>query len=185
MATLQTVLADPRAAGLYRVPDRAPVAAILRRVEEVDLRPALLDGDAIGDKGSLLRACAAALDFPPYFGRNWDALADCLADLSWLPASGHIILYDNPAPLIRRAPRDWAVAREIFADAADAWRARGIPFAVLLRRTAGLVPDIPLLVLGERLATERTERTEHGGEGGRGTVEPRRHEDQEDHEETV
>ena len=145
MPTLASALTDPAAAGIYRLPARLPLATLNGRIAAAGARLARLDGERIADKASLLRAFAAALDFPPYFGRNWDALADCLTDLAWLPPGGQAILYDNPAPLIRHAPADWAMTSGILAEAAERWRASGRPFVVLLRRTAGLVPTIPVL----------------------------------------
>ncbi|HEY8598077.1 MAG TPA: barstar family protein [Thermomicrobiales bacterium] len=145
MPTLLTALTDPAAAGIFRVPARLSVVALARRIAATDARLALLPGGAITDKGTFLRAAADALAFPPYFGRNWDAFADCLTDLSWLPAPGYAILYDNPAPLIRQSPQDWAAAAEVFGAAAERWRVAGVPFVVLLRRAAGLAPTIPLL----------------------------------------
>jgi RNAse (barnase) inhibitor barstar len=47
------------------------------------IRP--LDGRRCVDKQALLGQCASTLGFPDYFGRNWDALEECLNDLSWLP----------------------------------------------------------------------------------------------------
>jgi hypothetical protein len=38
------------------------------------------------DKAGLLARTADALEFPAWFGHNWDALADCLTDLAWRPA---------------------------------------------------------------------------------------------------
>lgn len=37
------------------------------------------------DKEQLLTTLAAQLEFPAYFGRNWDAADECLRDLSWIP----------------------------------------------------------------------------------------------------
>jgi len=41
----------------------------------------------IRSKQKLLRILAIQLQFPAYFGNNWDALEECLRDLSWLPAN--------------------------------------------------------------------------------------------------
>ncbi|MGH3609345.1 MAG: barstar family protein, partial [Pseudonocardiaceae bacterium] len=35
----------------------------------------------------------SALDFPAWYGRNLDALHDCLADLSWQPIGEHVLIW--------------------------------------------------------------------------------------------
>ena len=45
------------------------------------------------DKLSTMDAIAVALSFPDYFGRNLDALYDCLTDLSWLPSGEHVLIW--------------------------------------------------------------------------------------------
>jgi ribonuclease inhibitor len=40
-----------------------------------------LDGDKIGSPAALHRAFAEALALPEYYGRNMDALHDCLTDI--------------------------------------------------------------------------------------------------------
>ena len=152
MASLDAVLTDPASAGLYRLTGRAPVAALRRRIEGAGLLLALLRGDTIVDKAGFLRAGAAALTFAAYSGHNWDAFEESLADLSWLPARGRVLLYDHPAPFIRRAPADWAIARDILAAAVARWRDTSTPLWVLLRRTEGLLPGLPLVGVG-RIAT--------------------------------
>jgi hypothetical protein len=42
----------------------------------------------IDTKEQLLDAIAAAMEFPDYFGRNWDALNDCLGDMMWATRGG-------------------------------------------------------------------------------------------------
>lgn len=50
-------------------------------------------------KLDLLRALSARLKFPAYFGHNWDALEECLRDLSWLGAGVNIVLLHEQIPL--------------------------------------------------------------------------------------
>lgn len=145
MATVRAVLTHSDANGLYRLPASWSPTELTEGTVAAGAQLAVIDGDTIDSKTELLRALAAELHFPPYFRRNWDALADCLGDLAWLPGRGQIILFDNPAPLIRHSPATWATAAAIFAEAATHWQTAGRPFSVLLRRTGGLVPTVPLL----------------------------------------
>jgi RNAse (barnase) inhibitor barstar len=43
---------------------------------------------------------AAALQFPYYFGENWDALDECLADLAWLPGDLYILFFTDSQQLL-------------------------------------------------------------------------------------
>lgn len=50
------------------------------------------------DKNAVLQRFARALHFPPWFGNNWDALADALDDLCWLdPPPARIVVHGLPA----------------------------------------------------------------------------------------
>jgi hypothetical protein len=90
-----------------------------------------IDLGAAGDKAALLKALAAALAFPATFGANWDALADCLQDLSWRRERGHVIHLANGGTYARTAPADWAIALEILGESATYWKTRGRAFIVL------------------------------------------------------
>lgn len=79
-------------------------------------------------KEDFLARTAAALQFPDWFGGNWDAYFDCLADLSWRPATGHLVILENAGALRRAAPEAFDTAVAIFEDAAKAWQRRKVPF---------------------------------------------------------
>lgn len=52
----------------------------------------------IRGKRDLFGRLHKALQLPGYFGNNWDALNDCLHDLSWLPGVTHITLLHDGLP---------------------------------------------------------------------------------------
>ncbi|WP_433269785.1 barstar family protein [Actinosynnema sp. CS-041913] len=46
-------------------------------------------------KSAALAAIGEAMEFPDYYGRNLDALYDCLTDLSWLPPGKHVLVWEG------------------------------------------------------------------------------------------
>jgi len=47
---------------------------------------------------------AAALQFPCYFGENWNAFDECLADLEWLPGDAHIFIISHAVHVLEDEP---------------------------------------------------------------------------------
>jgi hypothetical protein len=93
-----------------------------------------IDGRAVTSAAELFERCAGALAFPKWFGHNWDALADCLSDLSWLPGRGHVLLWDRYGVLARLDPKAWAMVCQVLSRAAEYRRSGGVePLFVLLR----------------------------------------------------
>lgn len=84
-------------------------------------------------KADLMRRIAAALAFPPTFGANWDALADCLGDLAWLPpAGGYTWLLDHAADFRDASEADFDILCDVLDDACKRWRDQHTPcFAFL------------------------------------------------------
>ena len=64
---------------------------------------------------------ARALAFPDYFGHNWDALEECLADLEWLPAKGYILLITDTQAVLPEDEEEYDTLLEILDDAGEAW----------------------------------------------------------------
>jgi hypothetical protein len=79
----------------------------------------IIDGYAAVDRAGFLRACADALRLPEWFGHNWDALHDCLIDLSWLTGAGQVVFWEGAATLFDADPASWHTACEVFGSAAS------------------------------------------------------------------
>ena len=99
----------------------------------------VIKGTKCQTTAGLLTECARALDFPDYFGHNWDALEECLADLEWLPGKGYILLLTDAAHVLPDDEAEYETFLEILRDAGEAWGSgqagmgarRATPFHVL------------------------------------------------------
>jgi hypothetical protein len=120
----------PERSGVYLAP--ADTSMLRGAATRGSLAWMELDTGAARNKTQLLASCARDLQFPDWFGGNWDALADCLQDLSWRPAPGHVVLWRGASGFASAAPGDFATALEIFRDAAIYWKERGRVFIALL-----------------------------------------------------
>jgi RNAse (barnase) inhibitor barstar len=107
-------------------------AALCTLATSLGMDAARIDLDGCTDKAEFLSRTAEALAFPEWFGHNWDAFFDCLADLSWRPARGHVLVFENTADMRRHAPEALDTALTILADAAVAWDERGKPFRAFI-----------------------------------------------------
>jgi len=106
----------------------ATADALLRLAASLGLDAVRIDLEGCSDKAGLLERVATALGFPEWFGGNWDALYDCLADLGWREAAGWLLVLENTGDLRRHAPEALDTAVAILGDAAEAWAARGRVF---------------------------------------------------------
>ena len=145
MSKVRRLLRGDRPPGLYRLDEHYDAQEILAEVAAAGWRGFHLDGRRVTDKASFLAEIARAMDFPDYFGHNWDALDELLRDLSWAPAKGYLLLYDHVIQFARHRPKEWQMARQILEDAMAHWRGEGVPFVVILRGAERAAPDVPWL----------------------------------------
>src|SRR5688500_4655702 len=82
---------------------------------------ARLDGTKMFDPDHAFYEFSDSLLFPGYFGWNWDALSDCLRDLSWLSADGYLILVENVAQLMSGDSEDRRILFRILSRAVRHW----------------------------------------------------------------
>jgi hypothetical protein len=126
-------LSDATKSGVYRT---SRTDEILDATRGSALQVSRIDLSGVLDKDALMERIARALEFPRWFGGNWDALEDCLTDLSWSKAGGHVLLLEGAAEL----PADErGILVDILAAAAAWWVDRKRPFfAVFLGSTLAL-----------------------------------------------
>lgn len=138
MSKLLQRLSDPAKSGVYRAPHERDIAQVLSGSK---LSLARIDLAGVQGKDALLERIARALKFPSWFGGNWDALEDCLTDLSWSDAAGHVLVITGA-----RASDERGVLVDILGSAAAFWAERPEGkrrpfFAVFI----GEAPDLPVL----------------------------------------
>lgn len=114
-------------AGVYHMPltgEEALVAAAEQNgyvVFRIDLANAK-------NREEMLDLIGKGMDFPEWFGHNWDALLDCLADLGWRPAEGYVVILEHCDGIHGLAEADFVQTLQVFEAAANEWREQGIPF---------------------------------------------------------
>ncbi|MGH8620939.1 MAG: barstar family protein [Burkholderiales bacterium] len=129
--------------GLYAAPRLVgPLRAAAKRAGIAWLD---LDLAGVADRDAFLRRCAEVFALPGYFGRNWDALHECLLDIAGRGMPGAIVHWRRGAGLARGAPEAVATAIRVLEDVAAYWGASGRTFLVAVDRDSARGHALPPL----------------------------------------
>ena len=101
---------------------QADAEALAARLGEAKILCRFVDGAGLKNKADLFAAIAQTLDFPSYFGGNWDALVDCLSDMSWIPAKGYVLVLLNAGQFCEADEEAHDTLAEICLDAAERYK---------------------------------------------------------------
>jgi len=136
--TLAGYLQTPKApwSSLLVVPAGTTAASLVKAPAGFALR--VINGKKCATAAGVFTEFARALGFPGYFGHNWDAMEECLADLEWLPAKGYVLLITDAQAVLPGDEEEYETLLEILSDAGEAWStgragggSRAIPFHAL------------------------------------------------------
>ncbi len=116
---------------------------VLESVTKRSMRIAPVRLVAARDKNAFLNAIAKALQFPDYFGHNWDAFYDCLLDLKQGDGAGTLLVLREASGFARAEPEEFAAAMATLQDAADYWKSENRPLLTIVELEApNLAPEL-------------------------------------------
>jgi RNAse (barnase) inhibitor barstar len=90
------------------------------------------DGDRIVDSTSLFQEFATVMQFPEYFGHNWDALKDCLTELDGHEVDRYIITIDKLDRFIANDTSQWTDLLDVCKSVVEYWQDTETPVYILL-----------------------------------------------------
>ena len=103
-----------------------------------------IDGAGANSRASFFAALAAALQFPDFFGHNWDAVYDCLTDLASADRRPVVLLISGGEAFLAGMGAEWTTGQRVFRDAAAFWQEGGRRLLMLLVSDAALTETPPL-----------------------------------------
>jgi RNAse (barnase) inhibitor barstar len=127
--SIDAIIRGHAAPQIYRLDEDLSLAILAGQVAAAGGELFELDGELMSETAGLMAEFARVLRFPAYFGKNWDALSDCLTDLSWLDdtRSHFVVAIDHwdycASPILQ----------EILQETVTLWADSETPLYVLLR----------------------------------------------------
>jgi RNAse (barnase) inhibitor barstar len=141
MEAMAKQLSDARQSGVYRLVGSPE--EVERAARSAGIAVFRIDISHAHDKKHFLEEIAGALHFPNWFGKNWDALNDCLTDLDWLPTkTGYVLVFEH-GDRFWSSNEDVEEATGVLSAAAEYWKVEGRPFWVLIEVSAKSHCNLP------------------------------------------
>jgi len=143
MDALAKLLSAPARSGVYHL--NRPPDTVEKSAATAGLVAWRIDIGHVHGKQEFLQKLAKALEFPSWFGGNWDALVDCLTDLSWQPGAGYVLMLEKSKHFAAGHREEFDDAMAALADASEYWRGKGKAFWVLVGGAEGWNSGFPPL----------------------------------------
>ena len=141
MKSFSTLLEDRTRPGVYLLKTMPTVKELEKQAKAKGFLFFYLEGQKIEKKEQFLNHAAMAMHFPEHFGNNWNALEDCLTDLSWIEedaeVNGYVILFDHFDPFADHHESQLETVVEIFQSAIEYWHDQGKSMFVFLHGKGG------------------------------------------------
>ena len=128
--------------GVYPLPDSGR-EAMQQAAGEAELVFHLVNFEDCEEPELAIELVGEGMVFPEYFGKNLDALYDCLTDLTWQESSASVIVLTGCDALAAAAPEDWRTLLGVFLAAAEFWRDEDVPFWVFIDMRADELSYLP------------------------------------------
>jgi RNAse (barnase) inhibitor barstar len=145
METLISAVEGEQPPGLYRLTQDINIEWLSSQAKEHGWKLFQIEGKAIKNKADFLQACAREINFPSYFGYNWDAFEECIRDLDRASINRFILLYEYPEEFAQHDASEWLTAFDILQEAVDYWRATDTPMYVLFKTNSSLLNELEVL----------------------------------------
>jgi RNAse (barnase) inhibitor barstar len=143
----EQLLTDPGEAGIFVRPGDA--AALDAAAERAGLARWAVDLAGVRGKAELLARLAERLGFPEWFGGNWDALNDVLAEQAWSEPHGIVLTLEHCGDLAAADPEAFETALEVLDSVAESCYDEDIPFWVLVDGVDARAFDLPVIGVNE------------------------------------
>lgn len=114
----------------------------------------IASGSNMRDWDEFSASIADIFSFPSYYGKNWDAMDDCLTDLSWMEFKRFFLIIPNAEKIFIREPKEFDTFLDVLKITGEYWGTpvndgewwdRGaIPFHTMLVYADDVKPKINL-----------------------------------------
>jgi RNAse (barnase) inhibitor barstar len=141
MTELQAIIKGQGNPSIYRWVPSIAAEPLSRSISASGGRCFCLDGARMTEPQLLMQEFAKQLEFPDYFGHNWDALEDCLADLGWLNKRlTHYVIWID-----RWESCASPILLEVLEQAVSLWADSATPLYVILSGAEAGLRSLPAL----------------------------------------
>jgi hypothetical protein len=141
---LRKLLADAKYAGIYHLPQH-DLKALKQATNALGFAWLQADLGEQRDIPGILERMGGELKFPAWYGANYDALADCLSDLSWHDAPGYVLLLKGADELHAHDISAFETLNEVLGGVIDGWQRDGTPFWVFYDMRPNGLASLPTL----------------------------------------